>query len=178
MMCLTWSPLAGLLAHQHENRRILVTRSQSRLDQRQQDWIKDTQQVCSHSRHSIQASQYASRPSERPLCFNYSWSWIWPFVQIQHWRGKCHWNLSKLKKVVLTEQHLSKLWRNIELHVFYADCKYVNINTVEKYTLMSCHQAYLPEQYCLNPFTPANCSRTDITDPAHTKCVLKMNTFV
>jgi len=29
-----------------------------------------------------------------------------------------------------------------------------------------------------NLFTPANCSRTDITDPAHTKCVLKMNTFV
>ena len=30
----------------------------------------------------------------------------------------------------------------------------------------------------INPFTPANCSRTDTTDPAHTKCVLKMNTFV
>jgi len=30
----------------------------------------------------------------------------------------------------------------------------------------------------INPFTPANCSRTDITDPTHTKCVLKMNTVV
>jgi len=29
-----------------------------------------------------------------------------------------------------------------------------------------------------NPFSPAHCSRTDLTDPAHTKCVLKMNTFV
>jgi len=30
----------------------------------------------------------------------------------------------------------------------------------------------------INPFSPAHCSRTDLTDPAHTKCVLKMNTFV